>query len=145
MCGRSPGTLPSRLCGLTVLSSSIPPRRTERGKQDLVQAYVAPPANERFGEGILGRLARCDVVPFDAGLLAPAQDRRAGELGAVVGDAGEQPARAGSRDNRSHFLGTAGSLDGLDTALRLCDYFRSTCAVVAISSDPKGRMSCPSL
>jgi hypothetical protein len=41
----------------------------------------------------------CDVVTFDAGLLAPAQDRHAGELGAVVGDAGERPATSTRKGN----------------------------------------------
>jgi hypothetical protein len=40
---------------------------------------------EALDEGILRRLAGGDVVPLDAGLLAPAPNRYRGELGAVVG------------------------------------------------------------
>jgi hypothetical protein len=43
----------------------------ERYEQGLVQQFVAQPSIEGFDEGVLLRLARGDVVPADAGLLAP--------------------------------------------------------------------------
>ena len=67
----------------------------ERGEQRLVQELVAQPAVEALDEGILLRLAGRDVVPFDPRLLRPAQDRHAGELGAVVGDDHRGPAARG--------------------------------------------------
>ena len=60
---------------------------SERAEQCLVQQLIAEPAVEALNEGVLRGLARRDVVPFDLGLLRPAQDRHAGELGAVVGNA----------------------------------------------------------
>ena len=51
----------------------------------LVEALVAKLAVEAFHEAILLRLAWRDVVPFDAVLLGPFDDRVASELGAVVG------------------------------------------------------------
>lgn len=38
--------------------------------------------------------ARGDVVPADAGLLAPPQDRHAGQLGPIVGNDAHGPAAA---------------------------------------------------
>src|SRR3546814_13221432 len=49
--------------------------------------FVPQPTVEALDEAVLLRFARRDVMPFDPLLLAPAQDRHAGQLGAVVGDA----------------------------------------------------------
>ena len=46
----------------------------------LVQKLVAQPTVEALHEAVLLRLARRDVVPFDALLLLPAQDRPTGQL-----------------------------------------------------------------
>jgi len=55
-------------------------------------------ANARYKVSRLGRL---DVVPFHAALLRQAQDRHAGEFGAVVGDAAAWSTSA--RDERVQF------------------------------------------
>ena len=52
----------------------------------LVQALVPQLAVEALQEAVLLRLARRDVVPFDAVLLGPLKHGIAGELGAVVED-----------------------------------------------------------
>ena len=52
----------------------------------LVQAFVAQAVVEAFDVAILLRLARVDVVPFDAVRVGPFQDGLAGELGSVVAD-----------------------------------------------------------
>ena len=41
----------------------------ERSEERLVQQLVAQPAVEALDEGILLRLARCDVMPFEPCLL----------------------------------------------------------------------------
>src|SRR5947199_2010382 len=61
---------------------------SERCEECLVEQLVAELAVEALDEGVLRRLAWGDVVPIDAGLLAPAQDRSAGQLGAIVADDG---------------------------------------------------------
>jgi len=58
----------------------------ERSEEGLVEQLVAQSSVEALDEGILLRLARRDVMPFDLRLLRPAQDRHAGQLGAVVGN-----------------------------------------------------------
>ena len=50
----------------------------------LVEAFVPQFPIEAFNEAILLRLARRDVVPGDAGLVLPFQDRPAGQFRAVV-------------------------------------------------------------
>jgi len=50
----------------------------------LVQAFVAQAAIEGLDVAVLLRLAGIDVMPFDAVLVGPLQDRLAGELGSVV-------------------------------------------------------------
>jgi hypothetical protein len=57
---------------------------TDRGEQRLVQAFVPEPPVEAFHEAVLHRLSRRDVVPVDAPLLAPSQDRHTGQFGAVA-------------------------------------------------------------
>ena len=65
----------------------------QAGKEVLIEALVAQPAIEALDEAVLGRLARCDVVPFHAPFFLPGQDGARGELGAVVADhhAGRAP------------------------------------------------------
>jgi hypothetical protein len=58
----------------------------ERAEQRLVQQLVAQTAIETLDKGVLLRFARRDLVPFNTAVLRPTQDRRAGQLGAVVGD-----------------------------------------------------------
>ena len=41
----------------------------ERSEQCLVQKLIAQSAVEALDEGVLLRLARCDVMPIDPGLL----------------------------------------------------------------------------
>ena len=76
------------------------PGMGERGEQGFVQAFVPEPAVEAFDEGVLGRLAGGDVVPFDPPVLAPAQDRRRGQLGAIVADHHRGFAAAHAADGR---------------------------------------------
>lgn len=52
----------------------------------LTKELVAQAPIEALDEAVLHRFARRNVVPGDVGLLAPAQDRCRGELGAVVAD-----------------------------------------------------------
>jgi hypothetical protein len=46
----------------------------------LVQALVAQATIERFYEAILLRLSRRDVMPLNAGVLAPGEDSMTGQL-----------------------------------------------------------------
>ena len=55
-------------------------------EEALVEKLVAHPAVEGFGVAVLHRLTRGDVMPFDAMISCPGQDRVRGELGAVVRD-----------------------------------------------------------
>lgn len=75
-------------------------RLTETVEQVHVETFVPQPAIERFHKRILRRLYGCNVVPFDAGLLHPYQDRVTGLLRAVVGDDHLEDARAGRSDGR---------------------------------------------
>src|SRR6185437_10491152 len=59
---------------------------SERCEECLIEQFVAQTAVEALDEGVLGRFARRDVVPFDPRFLRPAEDRHAGELRAVVAD-----------------------------------------------------------
>ena len=56
---------------------------------------------EALDESVLRRLARGDVVPFDGGLLAEAEDRLADQLGAVAHWEEARPLGDGAR-SRSH-------------------------------------------
>jgi len=58
----------------------------EAGEDCLDQELVPQARIEAFDEPVLIWLARRDVVPLDVALLVPAQDRHAGQLGAVVAD-----------------------------------------------------------
>ncbi len=66
----------------------------------LVEAFVPHPPLEALGEGVLGRLARRDVAPVEPGRLGEGQDRRGGELRAVVAD--DRAGSAASGDQRVH-------------------------------------------
>jgi hypothetical protein len=59
---------------------------SQRAEQGFVQQFVAQPAVKAFNKSVLLWLPGCDVVPFDAGLLRPAQDRHAGQLAPIVGE-----------------------------------------------------------
>src|ERR1043165_433213 len=69
---------------------------SERGEECLVQQLVPEAAVETLRKCVLGWLAWRDVVPVDTRLLRPAQDRHAGQFGAVVGDTGDGAAAAGN-------------------------------------------------
>ena len=66
-------------------------RMGERREQRLVQALIAQPTKEGFDERVLLRLAWSDVMPLDPRLLRLAQNRPAGQLGAIVRDANRRP------------------------------------------------------
>ena len=76
--------------------------RWQAPEQVLVQAFVAQPADQALDEAVLHRLARRDVVPGDATLLLPAEDRVRGQLGAVVADDHAAAGRAARRSGRAH-------------------------------------------
>jgi len=52
----------------------------------LVQELIPQPGSEAFDEAILLRLARRDVVPADAALILPFEDRATCQFGSVVAD-----------------------------------------------------------
>ena len=58
----------------------------EAGEDRLDQELVPQARIEAFDEPVLIWLARRDVVPLNIAFLAPAQDRHAGQFGAVVAD-----------------------------------------------------------
>lgn len=58
----------------------------QRRKQGFVQEFVPQTTVETFGEGILGRLARRDVMPVDLAVIGEGQDRVRSELGPIVAD-----------------------------------------------------------
>ena len=62
-----------------------PSRRRQRLEQVLVQALVAQATIKAFDEAVLLRLSRCDVVPLDAGVLAPDKDGVTGQFVSVAG------------------------------------------------------------
>jgi hypothetical protein len=47
-------------------------------------ASAGPSIHEALDEGVLGWLAGRNLVPLDPDLLAPAQNRHTGKLGAIV-------------------------------------------------------------
>ena len=49
-----------------------------------MRLHVAQATAKALHEGVLGRLAGCDIVPLDLPLLRPAQDGDRGEFGAVA-------------------------------------------------------------
>lgn len=54
----------------------------------LVQTLVAELAIKALYDSVLGWLTRRDIMPGDARIILPFQDRTTGEFGAVVGDNG---------------------------------------------------------
>ena len=52
----------------------------------LIEALIAQVTVKALDEGILGGLARRDIVPLDLGVLDPFEDRMARELGPIVRD-----------------------------------------------------------
>ena len=54
----------------------------QRREQGFVQQLVAQPPVEAFDEGILGGLARRDIVPVDLAFVGKGEDGVRGELGA---------------------------------------------------------------
>ncbi len=73
-----------------------PSRRSQRAEQVLVQTLVAQAAIERFHEAVLLRLAGRNVMPLNAGVLAPGEHGMTGQLGAIVADHhARQPATLG--------------------------------------------------
>lgn len=73
--------------GVVVLpGTDLLPGLAEGREQCLVQQLVPEAPVEALDEAVLHRLARRDVVPFDAGALAPRQDRHRGQLRVVVAD-----------------------------------------------------------
>src|SRR5262245_43912506 len=63
-----------------------PPRMIEPEEQALIEKLIAHPPVEGFDVAVLRWLAGCDVVPFDAVLLRPGEDRVGGQFGSVIGD-----------------------------------------------------------
>ena len=73
-----------------------PSRRGQRGEQVFVQTLVAQATIKAFDEAVLLRLARRDVMPLDARVLALGKDGVTGQLGAIVADHhARQPATFG--------------------------------------------------
>lgn len=81
----------------------VPPGGEDRaglcqaGEHRLVQAHLPELGVEAPDEPVLLRLARRVVVSRDLALLRPAQDRHAGQLGAVVADHHRRPRPLGDR------------------------------------------------
>jgi hypothetical protein len=66
-----------------------------RCEERFIKAFVPEAPDEALCKGVLGRLAQRDIVPADLVVLRPLEDRCAGELGIVVGNAqGGSAARA---------------------------------------------------
>ena len=51
-----------------------------------IQALIPQTTTKAFHKGVLGRLAGSDIVPIDAGVLAPLQDGMGRHLSAIVRD-----------------------------------------------------------
>ena len=74
-------------------------------EQGFVQALVAQATVEALDKGILLGLSWRDVMPVDAGLVRPFQDRVRCELGSIVAD---DPCRlSASSDHRVELAGDA--------------------------------------
>ena len=78
---------------------------TNAGEQGLVEAFIPELAVEALNECVLGWLARRDVVPVNRAVLAPVQDRHAGQLRTVVTDNG--PGLALSDNDDVEFSGNS--------------------------------------
>ena len=70
----------------------------KRGKQCLIEEFVAQADVETLDERVLGRLAGRDVVPLDLPPLAEAQHGHSGKLGSVVGHAHRRSTAPGNDD-----------------------------------------------
>jgi hypothetical protein len=57
-----------------------PTSRADALEDLLVQKFIAQAPVERLDEGVLLWLTRLDVMPGDAGLVLPLEDRAAGQL-----------------------------------------------------------------
>jgi len=69
----------------------------------LVQALIAQATIERFYKAVLLWLAKRDVMPLDADVLASGEHGMTGQLGAVVADHhARQPATLGDGGELSH-------------------------------------------
>ena len=64
--------------------SNDAPGSRQAGKDVPVETFIAKPADQAFRNGILHRLARCNVVPADAAILLPAQYRTRRQLSAII-------------------------------------------------------------
>jgi hypothetical protein len=73
-----------------------PPGHASEANRGFVQKLVAQATIETLDKGVLLWLAEGDIMPVDAGFLRPAQDRHAGQLGAIVGDASNRLAALGA-------------------------------------------------
>src|SRR5690606_3424087 len=106
---RQPAEL--RMWALSVVVSlprrQLHPGVGQRGEQHFVQQLVPQAPVEALDEGVLGWLTRGDVVPFDAGILRPLEDRHAGELSAVVRDQAQRSPALG--DDGIQLAGDPGS------------------------------------
>lgn len=80
-------------------------------EQMLIKALVAEAAIEAFDETVLLRLARRDIVPGDAAIFLPAQDRMRRQLSAVVADDG--PWKSSITRDAVKFAGDADARDGV--------------------------------
>lgn len=78
-------------------------------EQHLVQDFIAQPTIEAPDEGVLGRLARRDVMPVDLAFICEGQDRVRVELGPVVADHPDRLA-AGLEQGPCGALARAGSM-----------------------------------
>lgn len=78
-------------------------RRGHAAEQVLIEAFVPEAAVQSLDEAILSRLSRRDLMPFDAGVLLPLQDRLRRQLGAVAptAAAAETAVRAAFRCRRA--------------------------------------------
>ena len=52
----------------------------------LIQAFIPQAAVEAFDQAVLLRLSWVDVMPGDASIACPLEDRRAGKLSAIIAD-----------------------------------------------------------
>lgn len=66
---------------VVVPEGELPPRIVQSVEDLLIQQFIAQATVERLDEGVLLRLARIDVMPWNGILVGPSQDGPAGELG----------------------------------------------------------------
>lgn len=90
----------------------------DTGEGRLVQEVVALASIDALYEAVLAKLSRRDVVPFDIGLLAPAQDRYAYQFRDIVAYVRVGPPSGASEYPRVRYTGDACSR--LATSKPLC-------------------------